>query len=62
MSVTRTAQPSTPLTAADVERVSGAIERISAAFSSRVVGQARIRTALLVTLLAEGHVLLESVP
>jgi len=62
MTTTRTAQPSTPLTAADVARATDAIDRISAAFSSRVVGQERTRTALLVTLQAEGHVLLESVP
>lgn len=31
-------------------------------FSSRVVGQERLRTALLVALLAEGHILVESVP
>ncbi|PWN02209.1 AAA family ATPase [Nocardioides silvaticus] len=62
MTSTRIAQPSTPLTADDVERATAAIDRISDAFSSRVVGQERVRTALLVTLLAEGHVLLESVP
>jgi len=62
MTTTRSAPSTTPLTAAEVARASGAIDRISAAFSSRVAGQERIRTALLVTLLAEGHVLLESVP
>ncbi|WP_183092246.1 AAA family ATPase [Nocardioides stalactiti] len=62
MNHTRTAQPSAPLTADDVARATDAVDRISAAWSSRVVGQERIRTALLVTLLAEGHVLLESVP
>jgi MoxR-like ATPase len=35
---------------------------IEASFSARVVGQERLRTALLVTLLGEGHILLESVP
>jgi MoxR-like ATPase len=62
MTTTRTTQPSTPLTAADVAGASDAIDRISTAWSSRIVGQERIRTALLVTLLSEGHVLLESVP
>ncbi|WP_183099904.1 AAA family ATPase [Nocardioides pelophilus] len=62
MTTTRTVQPSTPLTAVEVAQASDAIDRISTAFSSRVVGQERTRTALLVTLLAEGHVLLESVP
>ncbi|MCL2544251.1 MAG: AAA family ATPase [Nocardioidaceae bacterium] len=38
------------------------IDKVGATFGSRVVGQERVRTALLVTLLAEGHVLLESVP
>ncbi|KRB76849.1 AAA family ATPase [Nocardioides sp. Root190] len=51
-----------PLTADELERATDSISRISEAFSSRVVGQHRVRTALLVTLLAEGHVLLESVP
>lgn len=54
--------PSTPLTAAELNRASEAIEKVSASFSSRVVGQRRVRTALLVTLLSEGHILLESVP
>ena len=49
MTSTRIAQPSTPLTADDVERATAAVDRISEAFSSRVVGQERIRTALLVT-------------
>ncbi|KAA1425949.1 AAA family ATPase [Nocardioides antri] len=61
MTTTRTV-PSAPLSADDVARATDAVDRISAAFSSRVVGQERIRTALLVTLLSEGHVLLESVP
>lgn len=51
-----------PLTEDELARAADLIGRISDAFSSRVVGQHRIRTGLLVTLLAEGHVLLESVP
>ncbi|MEZ0578267.1 AAA family ATPase [Nocardioides sp. MH1] len=62
MSTTGTERQSAPLTADDVARATDAIDRISAAFSSRVVGQERVRTALLVTLLSEGHILLESVP
>lgn len=54
--------PGQPLTADELARASETIGRISEAFSSRVVGQHRVRTALLVTLLSEGHVLLESVP
>mgnify|MGYP003918724091 CR=1 FL=1 len=37
-------------------------EAISEAFATRVVGQERLRTALLVSMATEGHVLLESVP
>ncbi|KAA1419071.1 MoxR family ATPase [Nocardioides humilatus] len=62
MNTLGTAEPSTPLTATDVARATEAVDRISAAFSSRVVGQEKVRTALLVTLLSEGHILLESVP
>ena len=35
---------------------------IAGAFDAQVVGQARLRTAMLVALLAEGHLLVESVP
>jgi len=38
------------------------IARISDAYSRRIVGQERLRTSLLVALIAGGHVLLESVP
>lgn len=51
-----------PLTVEELAGATESIQRVSEAFSSRVVGQHRVRTALLVTLLAEGHVLLESVP
>ncbi|WP_141014369.1 AAA family ATPase [Nocardioides sambongensis] len=51
-----------PLTSAELARAKAAIDRVNATFSGRVVGQEKVRTALLVTLLAEGHVLLESVP
>jgi MoxR-like ATPase len=51
-----------PLQSDEVSRATEMIQRVSTAFGSRVVGQERVRTALLVTLLAEGHVLLESVP
>jgi MoxR-like ATPase len=47
---------------AEVEWASSAIGEISAAFASRVVGQARLQETLLVALLTGGHVLLESVP
>ncbi|TYL51419.1 MoxR family ATPase [Nocardioides sp. BGMRC 2183] len=51
-----------PLSSAELARAKDAIDRVNATFSARVVGQEKVRTALLVTLLAEGHVLLESVP
>ncbi len=38
------------------------LRSISDAFDARIVGQERLRTAMLVTLLAEGHLLVESVP
>ena len=38
------------------------LDSIRSAFSTRVVGQEQLRTALLVALLSEGHILLESVP
>jgi len=38
------------------------LARIGEVFDSRVVGQERLRTAMLVTMLAEGHLLVESVP
>ena len=38
------------------------IARITEAYSERIVGQDRLRTSLLIALIAGGHVLLESVP
>jgi len=38
------------------------ITRLTRSYDSKMVGQRRLRTSLLVTLLAEGHILLESVP
>lgn len=38
------------------------IKTISEAFSSRVVGQENLRTALIVSMITGGHILLESVP
>jgi len=38
------------------------LDAVRGAFSSRVVGQERLRESLLVAMMAEGHVLLESVP
>ncbi|BBW99703.1 AAA family ATPase [Mycolicibacterium moriokaense] len=44
---------------AEAERV---VAAVSSAFSAKVVGQDRLRESLLVTLLAGGHLLIESVP
>ncbi|MHB1064300.1 MAG: AAA family ATPase [Georgenia sp.] len=46
----------------DLARATELIERVRAIFAQRVVGQGGLRTALVSTLIAGGHVLLESVP
>ena len=46
----------------DMEHAGELFERLARAYESKVVGQPRLRTTLVVTLLAEGHILLESVP
>ena len=51
-----------PLGPDDLARAREVLDRVSAAFATRVVGQESLRTALLVALMAEGHVLVESVP
>lgn len=53
---------SEPLTAEEVARASELLNRLTDAFGARVVGQDRVRRVLLTALVAEGHVLLESVP
>jgi len=45
-----------------MEQAREIIARIGTAYSQRIVGQERLRTSLLVALIAGGHVLLESVP
>ena len=47
---------------ADIERASELLGRVNKTFSQRVVGQERLRLALTSTLIASGHILLESVP
>ena len=47
---------------ADVERASELLHRVADTFTQRVVGQKRLRLALTSTLMAGGHILLESVP
>jgi MoxR-like ATPase len=51
-----------PITDAEIARAHHLFTRLAAAYDGKVVGQVRLRTSLLVTMLAEGHILLESVP
>lgn len=46
----------------ELARAADSLGAIAEAFQAQVVGQERLRTAMLVALLAEGHLLLESVP
>jgi MoxR-like ATPase len=50
------------LTPEELTRARELLTQVERSFSARVAGQERLRRALLVTLLAEGHVLIESVP
>ncbi|UNX54695.1 AAA family ATPase [Georgenia sp. TF02-10] len=50
------------ITPAELDRAGALLRRVRQVFAQRVVGQDGLRTALLTTLLAGGHVLLESVP
>ena len=52
----RTIQPD------ELHKARGIVDALTAAFSDKVVGQERLRTSLLVAMVAEGHILLESVP
>lgn len=47
---------------AELERAADIVERVRRAYDERLVGQEQLRTSLLVTMIAEGHVLVESVP
>lgn len=51
-----------PITDGEMERAHDVFVRLAGAYDGKVVGQVRLRTSLLVTMLAEGHILLESVP
>ena len=51
-----------PLDPEELARGRELLAEVENSFSARVAGQQRLRTALLVTLLAEGHLLMESVP
>jgi len=46
----------------DMRHAKEIIDKIQAAYEIRVVGQANLKTALIVALITNGHVLLESVP
>jgi MoxR-like ATPase len=50
------------LDTAELTRAGELLGEISAAFRAKVVGQDQLRTSMLVTLLAEGHLLIESLP
>lgn len=49
-------------TGAEMARATEVLRIISASYSAKMVGQDRLRTSLLVSLIAGGHILLESVP
>ncbi|WP_211489964.1 AAA family ATPase [Georgenia thermotolerans] len=53
---------SRPLADVEIERATALLRRVTHIFAQRVVGQEGLRTALVSTLIAGGHVLLESVP
>ena len=50
------------LSASDLDRADDLLSKVASVYSERVVGQQRLRVALLSSLIAGGHVLLESVP
>ncbi|MDO4780778.1 MAG: AAA family ATPase [Candidatus Saccharibacteria bacterium] len=54
--------PTGAIPESDLANVGNIVDTITKAFSSRVVGQDNLRTALLVSMITGGHVLLESVP
>lgn len=54
--------PSGVINADELQHVTDTVATITKAFASRVVGQDNLRTALLVSMITGGHVLLESVP
>lgn len=49
-------------TDAEMRRASEVLKTVSDAYSAKMVGQERLRTSLLISLIAGGHILLESVP
>src|SRR5690625_3420642 len=59
---TRLAPPTSPISYDEGERAAALLGQISEIFDQRIVGQQALRAALVSSLLADGHVLLESVP
>ncbi|NEG69375.1 AAA family ATPase [Bifidobacterium choloepi] len=57
-----TASDSQPLTADDVNRARKLTDRIRARFAQTLVGQDNLRESLITTMIAGGHILVESVP
>lgn len=56
------AQADTPIGEHELQHARALVGQIGAFFDQRVVGQRNLRTAMLCTLMAGGHILLESVP
>ncbi|HIZ35719.1 MAG TPA: MoxR family ATPase [Candidatus Ruania gallistercoris] len=56
------APATSPISYDDGQRATGLLSQIARVFDQRIVGQEALRTALVSSLLANGHVLLESVP
>jgi len=54
--------PPGSLTAGDLKKASTAIQKMADAFGRKVVGQEQLRESIMATLIADGHILLESVP
>ncbi|WRS30974.1 MoxR family ATPase [Actinomycetaceae bacterium MB13-C1-2] len=56
------ARSSSHLSDQELERAGALLDRVTALYEQRVVGQQELRQALLASLLSQGHVLIESVP
>jgi MoxR-like ATPase len=54
--------PPGALTEADLDTTAAVIQKMAEAFSRKVVGQEQLRESIMATLIAGGHILLESVP
>ncbi|GGD68364.1 AAA family ATPase [Microbacterium murale] len=59
---TPAARPDSTPSDAEMTRAANVLKVVSDAYSAKMVGQERLRTSLLVSLIAGGHILLESVP